>query len=213
MYVPAHFQEHRLSVLHEVIEHTGLATLVSLGPNGMDASHVPMLLERETGPFGTLYGHIARANPQWVDATSELPALAIFLGPNAYVSPSWYPSKQRTGQVVPTWNYVAVHARGPVRFFDSPERLLALVTRLTEAHEGGRQHPWAVSDAPAEYIRAHLKSIIGFELAIASIQGKWKMSQNRSAEDRRGVADGLGREGTASALNVAAMVKGLSSPS
>lgn len=195
MYVPSHFGEDRIPALHDAIDTAGLATLVTLGATGLDASHVPMLLDRSAGALGTLHGHIARPNPQWKSAAPDLPALAIFLGPEAYVTPSWYATKQQTGEVVPTWNYVAVHAHGRVRFFDDEERLLALVTKLTEAHEAPRPHPWAVSDAPAEFIRAHLKGIIGFELPIAKLEGKWKMSQNRPAEDRAGVVQGLGREG------------------
>ena len=207
MYVPSHFREDRLPVLHEAIEKSGLATLVTVGPDGLDASHVPMLLDREAGPLGTLYGHIARANPQWRGTAHDLPALAMLLGPDAYVTPSWYPTKQSTGKVVPTWNYVAVHAQGRVRFFDDEERLLALVTKLTEAREARRPHPWAVSDAPSEFIRANLEAIIGFELPIAKLDGKWKMSQNRSEDDRAGVADGLDEEGPPDARAVAALVR------
>ncbi len=205
MYVPPLFKEDRLPVLHEAIERSGIATLVSVAPDELDASHVPMLLDREAGPLGTLYGHIARANPQWRRAAHDRPALAVFLGPDAYVTPSWYPSKQRTGEVVPTWNYVAVHAHGPLRFFEDAERLLALVTRLTQARESQRSSPWAVGDAPIEYIRANLKAIVGFELPIARLEGKWKMSQNRTEEDRAGVVEGLAREG---ASDVASLVRG-----
>ncbi|HTP53322.1 MAG TPA: FMN-binding negative transcriptional regulator [Anaeromyxobacteraceae bacterium] len=207
MYLPTHFHEKRLSVLHEAIERSGLSTLVSLGPDGMDASHVPMLLDRGAGPLGTLRGHVARANPQWRSVTADVAALAIFLGPDAYVTPSWYPTKRLTGRVVPTWNYVAIHAHGRARFFDDEERLLALVTKLTEAREARRARPWAVSDAPPDYIRSSLKAIVGFELPILKLEGKWKMSQNRTAEDRGGVASGLEEEGTPSASAVAAMVR------
>jgi transcriptional regulator len=204
MYVPSQFREDRVPVLQDAIDAAGLATLVTVDAQGLDASHVPMLLDRSAGPLGTLYGHIARPNPQWRAAAPIFPALAIFLGPDAYVTPSWYATKQETGKVVPTWNYVAVHAHGPVKFFDDEERLLALVTKLTDAREARREHPWAVSDAPAEFIRAHLKGIVGFELPIAKLEGKWKMSQNRPPEDRAGVAQGLGREGEAA---VAALVE------
>ncbi len=204
MYVPSQFREDRVPVLHDAIDGAGLATLVTIDASGLDATHVPMLLDRSAGALGTLYGHIARPNPQWKAAAPDLPALAIFLGPDAYVTPSWYVTKQQTGKVVPTWNYVAVHAHGRVTFFEDEERLLALVTKLTDAHEAPRPHPWAVSDAPPEFIRAHLKGIVGFELPIAKLEGKWKMSQNRPAEDRAGVAQGLGREGDAA---VAALVE------
>jgi transcriptional regulator len=207
MYVPSHFKEERVPVLHAAIQRAGLATLVTVGPDGLDASHVPMLLDREAGPLGTLYGHVARANPLWREASPDLQALALFQGPDAYITPSWYATKQQTGEVVPTWNYVAIHARGRVRFFDDPARLLPLVTKLTEIHEASRAEPWAVSDAPEKYIRGLLAAIVGFELPIERLEGKWKMSQNRSAEDRAGVAKGLEREGGAAGAAVAAELR------
>ena len=204
MYLPSQFREDRVPVLHDAMDAAGLVTLVTVDTGGLDASHVPMLLDRSAGSLGTLYGHIARPNPQWRAAAPDLAALAVFLGPDAYVTPSWYETKPRTGKVVPTWNYVAVHAHGRVRFFDDEDRLLMLVTKLTEAREASRSHPWAVSDAPAEFIRAHLQGIVGFELPIAKLEGKWKMSQNRPAEDRAGVVQGLAAEGEPA---VAALVK------
>jgi transcriptional regulator len=195
MYVPAQFAEDRLPVLHDAIDRTGLATLVTVGTSGLEASHVPMLLDRSKGRLGTLYGHLARPNPQWRETDSGSTALAIFLGPDAYVTPSWYATKQQTGKVVPTWNYVAVHAHGVLTFFEDPEQLLSLVSKLTNLHESVRTNPWNVTDAPEGFIRSQLKGIIGFELPIERITGKWKMSQNRPEEDRAGVADGLRREG------------------
>jgi transcriptional regulator len=206
MYVSPVFKQEDLPVLHEAIRQSGLATLVTLGADGMEASHVPMLLDPEPAPFGTLHGHVARSNPQWQRATADGHALAIFLGPDAYISPSWYPTKQETGKVVPTWNYVAIHVYGPVRFFDDPNRLLAHVTRLTERQEARRQAPWAVNDAPEDYIRGQLSRIIGFEIPIARIEGKWKMSQNRPAQDRVGVVEGLVREGGPAEAVVAKIV-------
>ncbi len=209
MHVPSHFKEARVPVLHDAIRRAGLATLVTVGPGGLDASHVPMLVDPEPAPFGTLYGHIARANPQWRGAGPDLEALAIFQGPDAYITPAWYPTKRSTGQVVPTWNYVAIHAHGRVRFFDARDRLRTLVTKLTEAREAGRVEPWAVSDAPEGYIRAQLEAIIGFELPIARLEGKWKMSQNRPAEDRAGAIDGLVREGGEAEAAVAEIMRGV----
>ncbi len=206
MYLPQHFKQDDVAVLHGAIRQSGLATLVTVGNDGMEASHVPMVVDAQSGPYGTLIGHVARANPQWRTARADVPALAIFLGPDAYVSPAWYQTKQETGKVVPTWNYVAVHATDPVRFFDDPERLLALVTRLTETHEAGRQGPWAVTDAPADYIRGMLEAIVGFELSIARLEGKWKMSQNRPSADRAGVVEGLTREGGEMRTTVARIV-------
>lgn len=195
MYVPPLFKEESVPVLHDAIRQSRLATLVTLSADGMEASHVPMLVDADPAPFGTLHGHIARSNPQWQRAAADGHALAIFLGPDAYITPSWYPTKQATGKVVPTWNYVAIHAYGPVRFFDDADRLLAHVTKLTETHEALRAAPWAVTDAPSDYIRGQLNRIIGFEIPIARLEGKWKMSQNRPAPDRAGVVEGLVREG------------------
>jgi transcriptional regulator len=196
MYNPPHFKEDRVPVMHAAIRAVGLATLVTTGPDGLAASHIPLLLDPEPAPYGTLHGHLARGNPQGrQEEDSE--ALAIFLGPDAYITPSYYATKRETGKVVPTWNYVAIHAYGKLAFFDDAERLLALVTRLTRRHEAGRAAPWKVSDAPADYLRGQLKGIIGFAMPIARLEGKWKMSQNRPAEDRAGVADGLAREGEA----------------
>jgi len=204
MYLPAHFREDDPARLHAAIEAAPLGTLVTLGPGGLAASPVPMLHDPAAGPHGTLLGHLARANPQWKDIAAGAPALAIFMGPDAYVSPSWYPGKAEHGKVVPTWNYVAVHARGALTFFDDPARLLALVARLTDRHEGGRPAPWKVSDAPPDYVQAQLRAIVGFELRIETLDGKWKLSQNRPEADRTGIADGLQREGDA---DVAALVR------
>jgi len=195
VYVPKLFEEDRVDVLHAAIRHGGLATLVTLTGEGLIASHVPMLLDPTPEPYGTLIGHLARPNPQARGAAAGVQALAIFQGPDAYVTPSWYATKQQTGKVVPTWNYVAVHAYGPVEFFDDVERLRAVVTRLTEREEQPRTAPWAVTDAPADFIDGMLKGIVGFALPIARLEGKWKMSQNRPAQDRTGVIDGLNGDG------------------
>jgi transcriptional regulator len=194
MYLPSHFAERRLDVLHQTIREAGLATLVTTGPDGLDASHLPFLLEPEPSP-GRLVGHVARANPVWQVTPPESAALAIFLGPDAYVTPSWYQTKRETGRVVPTWNYLAIHAHGRVRFFEERDRLLEVVTRLTDRHEGRRAAPWKVSDAPAEYIEGMLAGIVGVELTVTRLEGKWKASQNRSEADRSGVAEGLELEG------------------
>jgi transcriptional regulator len=187
--MPALFKEDRIEVLHDAIRRAGLATLVTLTADGLIASHVPMLLDAEPAPNGTLVGHLARPNPQARGATGE--ALAIFHGPDAYITPSWYATKRRNGKVVPTWNYVAVHAYGPIEFFDDTERLRDVVTRLTARQEAGRAQSWAVTDAPPDFIDGMLRGIVGFALPITRLEGKWKMSQNRPAEDRTGVVDGL----------------------
>lgn len=154
------------------------------------ASPLPLFLAADEGPYGTLYGHLARANSQW-----KLPpagdAVALFMGPDAYISPAWYPSKAEHHRVVPTWNYVAVHAYGAVEFFDDADRLLDVVSRLTNLHETGSKTPWSVSDAPKEFIAAQLRGIVGLRMPITRIDGKRKMSQNRSVEDRAGVVAGL----------------------
>jgi transcriptional regulator len=157
--------------------------LVTSGGEGLDASHIPMLLEEQHGQHGRLLGHLARPNGQWKATPDGSPALAIALGPDAYVTPSWYPTKRESGRVVPTWNYVSIHVHGVVRFFHDRERLLDLVERLTDREERSRENPWKVSDAPPEFVDAMLKGIVGVELAISRIEGKWKASQNRSAQD------------------------------
>lgn len=192
MYVPALFKEDRIEILHDAIRRTGLATLVTLAPDGLIASHVPMLLDAEPASNGTLVGHLARPNPQARGATGE--ALAIFQGPDAYITPSWYATKRQNGKVVPTWNYVAIHAYGPIEFFDDAERLRDVVTKLTAREEAQRAEPWAVTDAPPDFIDGMLRGIVGFAVPISRLEGKWKMSQNRPAEDRAGVVDGLQAE-------------------
>lgn len=194
MYLPSHFAEQRPDVLHQSLREAGLATLVTTGPGGLDASHLPFLLEPEPAPV-RLVGHVARANPVWQVTPPDSAALAIFLGPDAYVTPSWYRTKRETGRVVPTWNYLAIHAHGRVRFFEERSRLLEVVTRLTDRQEGVRDAPWKVGDAPAEYIEGMLAAIVGVELTVTRLEGKWKASQNRSEADRAGVAEGLAREG------------------
>ena len=193
MYVPPLFKEDRIAVLHDAIRASGLATLVTMTPDGLIASHVPLWLDPDPAPYGTLIGHLARPNPQARGAIGE--ALAIFQGLDAYITPSWYATKRETGKVVPTWNYVAIHAAGPITFFDDPDRLLDVVTRLTEKQESGRAAPWAVSDAPADFLQGMLKGIVGFAIPLTRLEGKWKMSQNRPAEDRAGVIAGLTADG------------------
>ncbi|WKC39069.1 FMN-binding negative transcriptional regulator [Ectopseudomonas chengduensis] len=191
MYCPAAFRQDDLPSLHAQIQASGLAIVTSSGAQGLQASHLPLLLEPGEGEFGTLYGHFARANPHWRDLASGAEALVVFSGPDAYVHPGWYPAKAEHGKVVPTWNYIAVHAWGRAEVFDEPERLLQLVSRLSDRHEQGRPQPWAVSDAPREYIDSMLRAIVGFALPIRRLEGKWKLSQNRSSNDQAGVRTGL----------------------
>ncbi|SHI41571.1 negative transcriptional regulator, PaiB family [Roseomonas rosea] len=207
MYVPPAFREDDLPSLHAVIREARLANLVTATEGGLVATPLPLFLAPEEGPHGTLYGHLARVNPQWKLSPAG-DAMALFMGPEAYVSPSWYPSKQEHGKVVPTWNYVAVHAYGPAEFFEDADRLLEVVSRLTRVHESARAEPWAVTDAPDAFIRAQLRGIVGLRMPITRIDGKRKMSQNRSAEDRAGVAAGLSSSNRASDRAVAALIPG-----
>lgn len=193
MYVPEPFKEDRINVLHDAIRHAGLATLVSLTTDGLIASHVPLLIDPDPAPYGTLLGHLARPNPQARGAIGD--ALAIFLGPDSYITPSWYATKRETGKVVPTWNYVAVHASGPLEFVDDPAHARDHITQLTHRFEQGRVIPWAPSDAPEDFIASLVRGIIGFRLTIHRLEGKWKMGQNRPLADRLGVAEGLEQEG------------------
>jgi transcriptional regulator len=193
MYLPPAFAEPNIDVLHDAIRASGLATLVTLTDSGLIASHVPLLLEAEPAPNGKLIGHLARPNPQGRGAIGE--ALAIFHGPEGYITPSYYETKRETGKVVPTWNYIAIHAHGTLRFFDDRAALLDIVTRLTNRHEAKRAAPWAVADAPDDFIAGMLNGIIGFELTISRLEGKWKMSQNRPEADRSGVVKGLREDG------------------
>lgn len=190
MYRPTAFRQDDLAPLHAQIAASGLALLTSAGPAGLQATHLPLLLEPGEGEFGTLYGHFARANPHW-QALAGQEALAVFSGPDAYVHPGWYPGKAEHGQVVPTWNYIAVHAWGPVETFDEPARLRELLARLTARHEAGRPKPWSLDDAPTEYIERQLRAIVGFALPIRRLEGQWKLSQNRQAADHAGVREGL----------------------
>lgn len=191
MYTPSAFRQNDLPTLHALIDQVRLAVLVSHGENGIQASHLPLFLIPEEGEFGTLYGHFARGNEHWRALTGGAEALAIFQGVDAYVSPSYYPSKAEHGKVVPTWNYTAVHASGRVEVFDDADRLLTLVSRLSDRQEASRSQPWAVSDAPRDYIDGLLKAIVGFAMPIRKLEGQWKLSQNRSNADSEGVREGL----------------------
>src|SRR6266481_1006887 len=203
MYTPHHFQEDRLEVIHQLILDQPLAALVTLGADGLAASHIPLILDHHTGPMGTLRGHLARANPQWRDFSSDINALAIFAGPQHYISPSWYPSKHEHGKVVPTWNYMVVHAYGPLRIVEGCEALLRHLHELTNSQEAKREQPWSVDDAPQDYVENLLRSIVGIEIEITRLEGKWKVSQNRDHADRSGIADGLRVAGDADARAMA----------
>ena len=205
MYLPAHFAESRPHVLRQLIASHPLGLLVTQNDAGrIDANSVPFFLDAddESTP-GVLRAHVARANPLWKEARGDVDSLVVFQGPQGYVSPAWYPSKAEHGKVVPTWNYVMVQARGRLRAIDDKAWLRAFVTRLTDHHEGRRAAPWAVSDAPADFIETMLGAIVGIEIELSALAGKWKVSQNRSAADRAGVVEGLRKEGGDAALAAA----------
>jgi len=190
MYQPGHFEETRLDVLHGLIEAHPLGTLVTHGAAGLCADHLPFEIAAPTpdAPFGILRAHVARANPLW-RAPGE--ALVVFQGPQAYISPAWYQEKALSGKVVPTFNYAVVHGHGSLRAIEDAAWLLALLERLTARHEALRRAPWRVDDAPREYIDKLLAAIVGIEIPLTRIEGKWKASQNRSPRDQVGIADGL----------------------
>jgi transcriptional regulator len=207
MYLPTHFEETRPDVLHALIRSQPLGLLITLNDTGLQANPVPFLLDTDpaAGP-GILRAHVARANPVWRESRSDVEALVVFQGPQAYVSPGWYPSKAAHGKVVPTWNYVTVQARGTLRAIDDAAWVRTFITRLTAQHEAAQARPWAVADAPAEYIDTLTRAIVGIEISLSALTGKWKVSQNRSAADRAGVARGLraaGMGGAAAAVEEA----------
>ena len=206
MYVPRANKEDRVSVLHKLIEKHPFASLVTMGSSGLFASHITMVLE-QNGAMAQLRGHISRANTQWRDYTPSVQALAIFSGPQHYITPNWYPEKQETGKVVPTWNYVVVHAYGYLRIIEDGDWLMTHLASLTNFHEADSPVPWKIGDAPAEYIAALLKGIVGLEMTIERLEGKWKVSQNRSEQDREGVAGGLAELNTAESLAMKALVE------
>jgi transcriptional regulator len=191
MYVPSHFAESRTEVLHELIRRHPLGALVAATTEGLEASHVPFEIDAAAAPLGILRCHLARANPLWRRLNGDSDVLVMFQGEDSYISPAWYRAKQEHGKVVPTWNYVTVHAYGKPRVIQDAQWLRALVTGLTDRHESNRAEPWRVTDAPAEYVDKMLQAIVGVEIEIERISGAWKLSQNRSLADREGVARGL----------------------
>ena len=195
MYLPKHFEQHDPDALQGLMREHPLAMLVTTGADGVTADHVP--LEYDI-PSGTLRGHVARANPLWRHADGQ-PVLAVFRGAEAYITPSWYPSKAEHHKVVPTWNYAVVHAHGTLRALDDAPWLRDLVGRLTDHHEAPRAQPWAVGDAPDDYVQQMLRAIVGIEIPVTRLVGKWKISQNRNEADRLGVADGLAERSAAMA--------------
>jgi transcriptional regulator len=205
MYVPPAFKDTELASIHATIRGARLANFVTSTANGLLCTPLPLLFDESEGEHGVLYGHVAKANPQWKEAVVG-EALAIFNGPDAYVTPSWYVSKQEHGKVVPTWNYAAVHAYGQVEFFEDADRLYQVITRLTNLYENPRAESWAVTDAPMDFIKSQLRGIVGLRMPIARLDAKRKMSQNRSEADRAGVATGLAKSDRDSDRIVAKMI-------
>src|SRR5262245_14465811 len=205
MYLPQQFEETRTDVLHSLVRELPFAALVVATDEGLSVDHIPFLLDEGSGLFGVLRGHVARANPILKATRVDMDAVAIFQGPDHYITPSWYATKQETGKVVPTWNYVVVHAYGRPRFIDDEEWLRRHVQQLTQRHEGMRDAPWKVSDAPEEYVAKQVGRIVGVEMQIVRLLGKWKLGQNRPEADQRGMIDGLLLEKEGAAL--AALIK------
>lgn len=206
LYLPAYFNESRTEVLHALMQARPFATLVAASETGLVANHMPLETISEPAPHGLIRGHIARANPLWRQYRADSESLAIFHGPQAYISPSFYPSKRQSGEVVPTWDYAVVHARGPLRFVHDRVWLRALVSRLTDAQEASRREPWKIEDAPPEYIEKMLSAIVGFEFTIVSLTGKWKLSQNHPKPNRQGIVQGLRESGNADSREIADML-------
>ena len=208
MYLPKHFEEPRVEAMHELIRARPLATLVTFSSGGLNANHIPLQLSQEPIPLGTLRGHVARSNPIWSDFAKDVEVLAIFHGPDAYVTPSWYPTKAETGKVVPTWNYAVVHAYGVLRVFDDVSWLRAHLGTLTANNEGRFPEPWSLSDAPHDFTEKLIGAVVGIEIVITRLSGKWKVSQNQSPQNRAGVIDGLRASECPQSLEVATLVEG-----
>ena len=207
MYVPAKFEETKTEVLHDLIVTNPLAILVTMSSNGINANHIPLHLVKEEGQYGTLQGHVARANSVWSDFVNDVEALIIFQGPSSYITPSWYPTKQEHGKVVPTWNYVTVHAYGTLRVIDDPVWVKSQLELLTAQQESSFNKPWSVSDAPVEFTDSMIGAIVGIEILITKLTGKWKVSQNQPAINQTGVVKGLESLGISEATEMATLVE------
>jgi len=217
MYIPGHFAETRLPELHRVITEHPLGALVHQGPQGLDANHIPFLLDADRGEHGTLLAHVARNNTMWEEVTDGDAVLVIFRAANAYISPNWYPSKPETHRHVPTWNYQAVHVHGTLHIRHDEPFLRGVVAQLTRDHErqSEQPRPWKMTDAPRDYMQQMLQNIVGLELRITRLEGKWKLGQNRESRDREGAATGLEQRGellTAEAMREAGRTSGANTP-
>jgi len=206
MYIPTHFEQPSIEVMYKLIRTRPLATLVTLSSNGINANHIPLHLSEVPAPFGTLQGHVARSNPILRDLESDIEVLAIFHGPDAYISPSWYATKQETGKVVPTWNYTVVHAYGSLRIIDDASWIRTQLEALTTQNEMAFPEPWAVSDAPYDFTEKLIEAIVGIEMVITRLSGKWKVSQNQPAQNQASVIQGLNTSEQRDALTMATLV-------
>jgi transcriptional regulator len=207
VYLPPHFEETDPGALAGLIAERPLGTLITLGADGLSANHIPFLLDGRSGDRGTLIGHVARNNAVWHDVDDAVEALVVFQGPNAYISPNWYPTKQETHEVVPTYNYVVVHAYGPLIVHEDEKWLRGIVGRLTKTMEASQPAPWKMADAPADYLRTMLNNIVGIEIPITRLIGKWKTSQNRSEADRLGTANALHARGDEESAAMAELIR------
>ncbi len=206
MYSPAHFKEARVDILHQLIREYPLGTLVTHTPAGLVADHIPFIIDPHPAPYGTLRGHVARANPVGKVHSAEIESMVVFQGPHSYITPAWYPGKKEHGKVVPTWNYAVVHAYGTLRIIDDADWMRRFLEQLTDHAERTRLPSWKVSDAPEDFVQANLRAIVGIEILLAKLLGKWKVSQNRPPEDRQGVAKGLQDMDTDNARAMAKLV-------
>ncbi len=207
MYSPAHFKEERPELLHQLVREHPLGLLITLGDQGLEANPIPFLLDVDTSGQPVLRAHVARANPVWREARGDVDTLVVFQGPQAYISPNWYATKAENGKAVPTWNYITVQARGRLVVRDDATWLRELVSRLTLRHETSQARPWALGDAPPDYIDTMLRAIVGIEIPLTALHGKWKVSQNHPAVNREGVARGLRAQGGEPSSAMAAAVE------
>jgi transcriptional regulator len=207
MYLPAYHEEKDLAVLHALIHAHPLGTWVSMTDDGLDANHIPFILDKSRGEFGVLRAHVARANPIWKMLSSSVPSIITFQGPQSYITPNWYPTKQIAGKVVPTWNYTVVHAHGIPTVIQDRDWILQMVSDLTDQNESPQQAPWKVADAPEEFIQRLLGAIVGIEIPITAIKGRWKLSQDEALEDRVGTVQGLLETGTTNDLALSELVR------
>lgn len=208
MYIPPHFEELRTEVMHELIRARPLASVITLSHDGIDANHIPLQLSPREGQLGTLRGHVARSNSVWKNSVQTVEALALFHGPDSYISPSWYPTKAENGKAVPTWNYAVVHAYGALRVIDDAAWLRAHLEALTAQNEAAFSDPWQLSDAPHDFTEKLIGAVVGIEMVISRLSGKWKISQNQPPQNRAGIVQGLRTSGGPERLEMAALIEG-----